>query len=910
MAEPNPSEAQPDPDSDDGPQSNPNVKSFVAALVWLSAAQSPLRAHELWMATQFQISGSSEWMMEQLGIQDQHMDDRAAFSALQELLGDLISEHQDGTDPRIIYVEFADPDMRHRVCKPEGGDTQDQTQLLSISVAKSHYLVTVILMGICSATPIHLARIHRDTATTYLILYAWAHWATHFKLSGETLKNETLGPIADYIIKTTCMDVLAFLLALNDFLTGPITLSVIQDQTRCVALVREAQEALEGPAELLSALYNTTEYAKSLEASREIFEASKHSRRGKPNTHVPPPQLRQDKGDATDAGSEAQQSAPAVDRYLFHTLSLFDAKSAQIIRQLVDAARGLRSLCTAIVKSPLYEEFLKEYAEGFSPLDILTKSADMLETLGTYAYWGELPSNSGSSWDEPPTSGKTPSRLGLATTERPKTSDADFLVSNLLRSHNHPHQPLKRDAGADPFLSSPLTALSSIPSAKTTSPLRYRAAEMVYKLRGLSTSSRLGAQFTINPVRPPQLARTSSALSSLPPALTSSSGIGPLPAAFYTKLAPKLARLFFALSPLFAGLDNFSAGMFTAGQPDSWPLIKQSILSRGYRTAFAYFLVAIILHHVRGVLFPWLGQYVWYRPLEDLRLAVTNPDAFVQVMFGFRWKWVLASLAQKLAWDAVNGAAMALMVAWEKDHSLPPRPDGTPTEPAVFKQDAAAWWGKAMDACRVECIVWALALVEFFFSKSVYAFAWLLALAKLAMGGDAEHIVLGNALRDNWLKVPFVLHQTLGFAKGSLWPIAWVSVVCALVGQPGLLLVWSAAVGGVWAIIKHRSTFYMALQLSGMFVAGGLLLITVAMLAVEFWDDPLGVKLSTALARRRADRIRRVLPGDYYQVRTEILEWKKNRSSKAVPVVVGGPPPSASCAGESSGSGSMEEKRD
>lgn len=894
MAEQNPSEAQPD---SDGSQSQSNVSSYIAALIWLSAAQSPLRAHELWMAIQFQRSDSSTWFIEQLNTQDEQIDDRAAFSSLQEVLGGLISEHQDGTDPSIIYVEFSDPDLRHRIYKSEAGDTQGRTPLLSVSISQSHHLVTAVLMGICSATPIHLARVHRDTTTSSLILYAWAHWSTHFKLSGETLKNENLAFIADCILQTTCLDVSAFLVALNDFLNGPITLSVIQDQARCIALVKEAQEALEGPTELLSALYNTTEFAKSLEASREIFEASKYSRRANPNAHVPPPQLPQDKRDIKEAGSEAQQGALVIDRYLFHTLSLFDAKSAQIIRQLVGAARGLRSLCVAIVKSPVYEELLKEYAEGFSPLDLLTKSADMLETLGTYAYWDELPSNS--SWDEQPTSAKTPSRLGLATTERPN-SNADFLVSTLLRHHNHPH-PLKRDPSTDPF-SSTLTSLSSMPFVKSISPLRYRTAKMVYKLRGLSTSSRLGAQFTINPVRPPHLSRTST-FSSLPSTLTSSSGIGPLPAAFYTKILPKLSRLLSTFSPLLAGLDDFSAGLFTAGQPDSWPLIKQSILSRGYRTAFTYFLVAIILHHIRGVLVPWLGQYIWYRPLEDLRLASTNPDVFAQVMFGLKWKWVLANLAQKLAWDGLNGAIIAVIVMWEKDHNLPSAPDGTRTEPTVFRQNTT-WWDKAMDACRVEYIVWYLAVIEFFFSKSVYAVAWLLAFAKLLMGGDAEHIVLGNVLKDNWLKVPFVFYQTLGFAKGSLWPLAWGSVVHALVGQPGLLIVFGGVVGGVWAIIKHRSTFYMALQLSGMFVVGGLLLIMVAMLGTEFWDDPLGIKLSTALARKRGDRMRRVLPSDY-EVRTEFL--KKN--SKAVPVV-SGPPPSTNRAGGSVGSGLREEKRD
>src|SRR4051812_6544694 len=117
MADQNQSESQPASD-----ESQSNVRSDVAALIWLSVAQSPLRAHELWMATQFKRTDCSTWFIEQLNAQDQQIDDRAAFASLQEVLGDMIKERQDAASPDIIYVAFSNPDLRRRIYKSETED--------------------------------------------------------------------------------------------------------------------------------------------------------------------------------------------------------------------------------------------------------------------------------------------------------------------------------------------------------------------------------------------------------------------------------------------------------------------------------------------------------------------------------------------------------------------------------------------------------------------------------------------------------------------------------------------------------------------------------------------------------------------------------------------------------------------
>ncbi|KAK4166967.1 hypothetical protein QBC43DRAFT_312711 [Cladorrhinum sp. PSN259] len=871
-------------------EGNRELSTEETALVWLSVAQRPFRARELWLAIQI-CSPQSTHSVEQLLVQGQHLDEQDALSSLQALLPEAITFRHDTSNPNVIYVEFSD---RYHQENPNPNTTT--------AIAQAHAYVATVSMTICHFTVMNLARIHEDTAASSLTLYAWTHWSTHFRISGQTLKDEVWSNVFEAMVRQTCSDALVFLLALNDFVTEPITLSVIQDQARCNALVKEAQEALETPIFLLSSLMKTEEVAKKLQGSREIFEASQSTRPSGFSSHFPSSQKPEDRRlDIKEGGTELQREALVVDRYLFHTLPLFEQGEAQTIRRLVDAARGLRSLCPTIVKSPLYEELLKEFAEHSSPLDLLANAADLLETVGTYPYWDKLPLSS------KPTS--TP--LGQATTDKSNTN-ADILVSTLLRNDSRPppHLPIKgKHTESEPF-SQILTAQASLPLLKTISPLRYRFARIVYKIRGLispSSSSRLiGATFTINPFRRPHLSRTSSSFSALPSTLSTLDSF--LPTAFYTAFLPRLERIRSRISPLFDSVDNFASAAFTGGISANWPLLKRSFLSKGYRTAFCYFGISIIANHVRGMLVPWLGGYLWYYPLDNLRLANTNPDVFLEVMFNFSWWWVVFMWAQKMCWDFSVGVGMGLLVLREQgeasqETSAPD--DGTtqtPPETAAAALAKTPTWERILDVCRVVYLTWLFSVLGFMLSRGVHCVAWLLAFGKLLFGGDAEHIALGNTLRDNWLKVPFIIWQIGGYTKSALIPLVWASVFCALLGQPGLLIVVSGTVGGVWAIIKYRSTFYMALEVSGMFVVGGFLAFTIVMLGLEFWDDPLGVKLGTVMARRRGLKVRAELSQEA-QMRIDILKRKETKSSP----VVTGPPPSVNRAAVSLGGG---EKRD
>ena len=134
------------------------------------------------------------------------------------------------------------------------------------------------------------------------------------------------------------------------------------------------------------------------------------------------------------------------------------------------------------------------------------------------------------------------------------------------------------------------------------------------------------------------------------------------------------------------------------------------------------------------------------------------------------------------------------------------------------------------DVVRVGYLVWLLVTVEYVFARGMHTAAWLVAGYKLLAGGEVGHVVLLKALEGNWVKAAFIVWQLVWYLRDGVCPLIRRSLLCAARGQPGLLLVVLGSVGGVMALLKYRSTFFIALQISDMFVFLGFLLVGLVML--------------------------------------------------------------------------------
>jgi hypothetical protein len=150
-----------------------------------------------------------------------------------------------------------------------------------------------------------------------------------------------------------------------------------------------------------------------------------------------------------------------------------------------------------------------------------------------------------------------------------------------------------------------------------------------------------------------------------------------------------------------------------------------------------------------------------------------------------------------------------------------------------------------------------MGLVEYVFSRGMYTAAWMVACYKLLTGGDVGRTALGIALREGWMGLPCTLWLLRRYLKDGVGPLVWRSAACATRGRPGLLMLLLGIVGAVMAVLKYRSTFYIALEISGVFVFFGFIMAGLGVLGSEFWGDPLGLARSTARAKQRGDCARR-----------------------------------------------------
>lgn len=258
---------------------------------------------------------------------------------------------------------------------------------------------------------------------------------------------------------------------------------------------------------------------------------------------------------------------------------------------------------------------------------------------------------------------------------------------------------------------------------------------------------------------------------------------------------------------------------------------KRSFVSDGYCSAFGTIVCAIILNQVRFIFLPWLGVDIWQNPIEQLRLARSNPDIFLDEYHTYSWKWFIFSAMQR---EVCSRLALAA-VKWMTTESL--------------NSDSNPSCGMLEWLCKVGYFVWIFATVEFLFSRSVSFCAVITAVWKLASGQSSHgRAALAIVTGLYWQKMFVTGVQVVRFGRFTVYLLFAEAVSCLLDGRFGFPFFIGFLMTLVWAIIVHRRFFFIALQMSGMFIAFGWLIVGLWVLGAWFADDPDGVKLSNSLA--------------------------------------------------------------
>ncbi|KAK1772883.1 hypothetical protein QBC33DRAFT_584355 [Phialemonium atrogriseum] len=832
-----------------------------SALMWLSVARRPLRAHELWIALQIEGSRGSEHM-ERLLSEKAYVDEQEAASSLRHLLGGLIKMTKDASDPNKINVALCDAELRTYLGHIDDATAEgDSVRSLAFSTPQAHIFLASVCMAICSVSTLHLAHAHDDTRVSSLVLYSWSYWNAHFSLSGYTLANENAANVANSMVFGVSKDVLVLLLSLNDFITGPLTFRSDTNRLECAASIQRAQRAIEQPMVLLSAIVRQEGYAATLQGARQIFEASKYSHAG-PRSALPqkrdsrvehhhqgPLPEGKDSGvllNGSTAGSKV--GTLRIDNILAETEFLFGETERQTVHAFAEVARGLRSVCVAFATHALYAHLCRQYDGGWSPMDVLVNAAEWMEALASYPYWQEIP--------------EAISHNPLAISD---TSDENYEAARLVLEHIKSAGPssLPTSDKSLPRLSH--ESGSSKPPVGISA-ARWYAATAVSRATNWASPATPGSTFTINDVRSLSH-RTSSFASFTSQMLTPDDPLRFLqpfiPNAlrgFYRKrMTPLLGRI--THSSIADTLDQLGSGALTGRFNDNWPLLKSALLSDGYRAAAAYVGIAILLNHVRRTLFPWMGTYMFHDPMEDLRLVLSRPDVFLDQVLSFSLGWAIFSYAQKYACDILGGLAMGLLLL-DNDRA----PQATLHSAATGDTATLAASPKPvpeplMRAARVGYILWALSAADYIFARTANTISFLLALRRLLLPrSPSEHLALTTTLKSHLPALPLVALQLHTYTTTALWPLSRAALLGAASGSPGLLLLPASAAAACWAVLRFRARLYMAIQLAGMFVALALAVAGSALLAAEFAADPLGLAGSAAAAERLGRSVRGGLP--------------------------------------------------
>ncbi|KAM7218659.1 hypothetical protein V8F06_005978 [Rhypophila decipiens] len=263
--------------------------------------------------------------------------------------------------------------------------------------------------------------------------------------------------------------------------------------------------------------------------------------------------------------------------------------------------------------------------------------------------------------------------------------------------------------------------------------------------------------------------------------------------------------------------------------------LKSILLSDGYPPALVRILVAIVINHIRTIFVPWLGVDTWQNPLEQLRLSLSNPEVFLDEFHSYTWVWMAFSTFQRIALGFVAGRIL----------------EGALTSVSPTKLVPGFRHSQSYIICYM---VWVLTTAEYLFSHIINLFAVATAFWNLASSeSEAELLALRMVMAKHWPKMIPVVAQMLYLIRFTAIPVVTLGVRTALNGHLGLSLFIGLVVALARAIIVHRSFFFIALQMSGMFVAAGWFLVACWVLCEWFWDDPLGVKLHIQRAVRREE---------------------------------------------------------
>lgn len=250
---------------------------------------------------------------------------------------------------------------------------------------------------------------------------------------------------------------------------------------------------------------------------------------------------------------------------------------------------------------------------------------------------------------------------------------------------------------------------------------------------------------------------------------------------------------------------------------DTYQIVQTSILRNGHRGAVAYILIAVLVNHIRRILTPWLGQFVWYHALGSMKLAKSAPHYFLETSLSYDFISVLWWVGQMYVWSAVRQLVVR-RIAYDE-------------QARRFQEELAQKDGKSplkrrkkqlemdMDFYRVGCLALTLADVERAYTETCWVGAHIYAILRILRNGSPEELLFTTRLfHSKWLHVPLLVGLFLHWVFFVALPNIWRAIRVAGKGNLLPLSVYMAVVYGTVYLVRYSNKYFVLLEMSDMVI--------------------------------------------------------------------------------------------
>ena len=311
-------------------------------------------------------------------------------------------------------------------------------------------------------------------------------------------------------------------------------------------------------------------------------------------------------------------------------------------------------------------------------------------------------------------------------------------------------------------------------------------------------------------------------------------GVAVSPASEHRGRIADLARRFF--SPLFDYLGDFLAPR------EACHGVQAALLRDGYVAAAGLLIAAVLVNHVRRILVPWLGQFLWWHPVEAMKMARGSPHYFLQEQLvgldvATLGQWMCQVMCLTFAKRFLRRCIIIIVTTGQSRHGSA---NGFGNAPKRRRIMAAA-----VDVCSILYLAICLAEIEAAYAELCWAGAWVYATVYIWRRGSLAQL--------SFMRKLFSLGDQPTQSRAKAAAIAVVGLLLAHSGwrrvvrpflRPGggggglrvavsaLAVLWGLLGAGTVHVVRYSNRYFILLEMTDLLVTWLWMILAVVVVVV------------------------------------------------------------------------------